>query len=119
MVINDGNFLLIAMHHYQNPSCVSLEEFQEDLRRITYIKKLLAKPEKNVRLLLNHIIIFFNVFGDSGLYLLLHKIEKELWGSLATFLIYINRMPDSIPELGVSTSNLQLNTDVIKELRAL
>lgn len=119
MVINDGNFLLVAMHHYQNPSCVSIEEFQEDLKRITYIKKLLIKPEKNVRLLLNHIIIFFNVFGDVGLYLLLHKVDRDLWGSLVTFLLYIDRMPEVVPEVNLRLSDVKLNTGVITELRKL
>lgn len=119
MVVNDSNFLLVAMHHYQNPSCVSLEEFQEDLRRITYIKKLLAKPEKNVRLLLNHIVVFYNVFGEVATRLLFHRVERELWGTLATFLLYLDRMPETIPEQGVVTSELRLNSLVIEELRKI
>lgn len=118
MVINDSNFLLVAMHHYQNPNCISVEEFQEDLRRITYIKKLLVRPEKNVRLLLNHIITFYNVFGDISTQLLFHKVEREYWGSLATFLVYIDRMPDEVPGK-VLLSDLKLNTSVIETLRKI
>jgi len=119
MVLTESNFLLYAMHHYQNPSCVTLEEFEEDLKRLTYIKKLLARADKNVRLLLNHIIIFYNVFGDAATRLLFHRVDKEQWGSLATFLLYLDRMPDEIPEVGLKTSDLRLNTTVIDELRKL
>lgn len=119
MVLNDSNFLLYAMHHYQNPSCVSLQEFEEDFKRLTYIKKLLSKPEKNVRLLLNHIIIFYNVFGDAATRLLFHKVETEQWGALATFLLYLDRMPEEVPGANVPLTSLTLNTYVIEELRKL
>lgn len=119
MVIDDNNFLLIAMNNYQNPSCCTLEEFEEDLRKITYIKKQLAKKDKNTRLILNHIIVLFNVFGNAALYMLFHKVDKEQWGSLSTFLLYISRMPDEIPEFNVKLSSLTLDESVIRELRKL
>lgn len=119
MVLTDDNFLVFAMHHYQVPSCPTIEEFENDLRILTYIKKNLAKPELNTRLLLNHIITLFNCFGEAALMLLLHKIEKEHWGTLATFLLYISRMPEHIPEYGIKITELQLNTDVINELRKI
>lgn len=119
MVLTDDNFLLYAMHHYQVPTCPTLEEFENDLKVVTYIKKNLAKPELNTRLLLNHIIIFFNCFGDGALTMLFHKIEKEHWGTLATFLIYISRMPETVPEYGIDVSMLKLNDQVINELRKI
>jgi hypothetical protein len=119
MILNNDNFLLYAMHHYQVPTCPTLDEFQNDLKIIKYIKKNLAKPELNTRLLLNHIIVLFNCFGDAALHLLFFKVEKEHWGTLATFLIYISRMPSKIPEYGVDISTLTLNQTVIDELRKI
>lgn len=119
MVLTDDNFLLYAMHHYQVPTCPTLDEFENDLKTIKYIKKNLAKPEINTRLLLNHIIVMFNCFGDGALHMLFHKVEEEHWGTLATFLIYISRMPEHIPEFGVNVSDLQLNEEVINELRKI
>ena len=64
--VNEENFLLVAAQHYNNPQCASTEEFYNDLQRIKYMKRLLnrylATGELSERLLLNHIIVFFNVF---------------------------------------------------------
>ena len=119
MVLTEENFLLYCMHHYNTPTCVTLEEFENDLRFVTYIKKQLGKKEKNVRLLLNHIIIMFNLFGDAALKILFFKIDKEYWGSLATFLLFVNRMPDEVTEFGIKLTDLQLDEDVIKQLREI
>lgn len=119
MVLNEDNFLVFAMHHYQVPSCPSIEEFEADLKSVTYIKKLIQKKEVNSKLLLNHIITLFNCFGDAALYMLFYKIEKRYWGTLSTFLVYISRMPDSIPEFEYKITDLPLDEKVIKELRTL
>lgn len=119
MVIDENNYLVVAMNHYQNPACITVTEFEEDLKKVTYIKKLISKPEKNARLLLNHLVTFFNVFGDVAVYLLFFKVDREHWGTLATFLIFINRMPESIPQFGIRTSDLKLCNSVIDELRKI
>ena len=69
--LTEENFILFAMKNYDNPSCDSVEEFNSDLNRIKYLKRLLRKCETGEeikeRLILNHLIIFFNVFGVSDL----------------------------------------------------
>lgn len=119
MKLTDDNFLLYAMHHYQVPSCVTLQEFENDLKTVTYIKKQLGRSDKNNQLLLNHIIILFNCFGDAALNILFHKVDKEYWGSLATFLLFINRMPDIVPDLNIRLVDLKLDESVIDELRKI
>jgi hypothetical protein len=119
MKLNEKNFLLYAMHHYQNVSCVTLDEFQEDLKTFTYIKKQLGKQETNQRLLLNHIIILFNIFGDTALNMLFYRVEQKHWGILATYLVFINRMPEEIPEHNIKLSELSLDSKVVEELRKL
>lgn len=119
MVLDENNYLLYAMHHYSVPSCPTLEEFENDLRLVTYIKKGLANPEQNTRRLLNHVITIFNCFGDAALHMLFHRIEKEHWPALITFLLYISRMPDEVPEYGISIVDVKLNEKVIQELRKL
>jgi hypothetical protein len=118
MVLNDDNYLLYAMHHYTVPSCPTLEEFEADLKTVTYVKRNLAKAEVNTHLLLNHLITLFNCFGDAALNMLLYKMEDEHLGTLATFLIYINRMPEMLPN-GTKITDLKLNDKVIEELRNL
>ena len=63
--LNEKNFLLYAMKEYNNPQCIDIEEFNDDLRKIKYIKRLFnqyaSEGVLKERLLLNHIIIFYNV----------------------------------------------------------
>lgn len=122
MVLSESNFLLYAMHHYQNPQCMSLEEFEADLKTITYVKKLLSRKTEDPsthRLCLNHIITLFNVFGEAARNMLFFRIGSEDWGRLATYLLFINQMPEQIPEFGISTIDLPLDQSIITELRKL
>lgn len=119
MFVSENSYLQHAMHHYDNPQCCSVEEFNEDLKRFLYIKKLFTRYKVNddlrERLILNHLIVLFNVFGESATELLFYKIDKIDWGLLATFLVFINRMPEKVE--GVSSSTLMLDENVIKVLR--
>jgi hypothetical protein len=121
--LNESNFLLYAMHHYDNPQCHSLEEFEEDLKKILYLKKLLSRYKNNgelrERLILNHIIVLYNIFGDSATRMLFYKVEKSCWDVLVTFLVYLDRMPETIPEYGIILSEIKLDETVIATLRKI
>jgi hypothetical protein len=110
------NFILYAMRHYDNPQCHSVEEFEEDLRRFLYLKKLFArykeKGELRERLILNHIIILYNLFGDALTPMLFYRIEKEDWEQLKPFLIYIGRMTEE-------ESDISLDFNVVEALRKI
>ena len=77
--LNESNFLLYAMKHYDNPQCQLIEEFEEDLKKFLYLKKLLARysrdNELKERLILNHIIILYNLFNDAATNMLFYKID--------------------------------------------
>ena len=111
------------MHHYDNPQCHSLEEFEEDLKKILYLKKLLSRYKNNgelrERLILNHIIVLYNIFGDSATRMLFYKVEKSCWDVLVTFLVYLDRMPETIPEYGIILSEIKLDETVIATLRKI
>jgi hypothetical protein len=96
--LNEDNYILFAIKHYDNPQAITKEDFFEDLSRFKYIKKLLRRyvrsGELKTTLLINHFIIVFNVFNDAALPLLFFKIERELWSSMKTFLMYLNRIPE-------------------------
>lgn len=121
--IDENSFLILAMHHYDNTQCVNLAEFEEDLKRFGYLKKLFNRYRDNgdlkERLIINHLIVLYNLFGIITTDFLFYKIEKEYWNLLATFLVYLDRMPDSIPERGVRLDELQLDTNVIEKLRKI
>lgn len=111
------------MHNYDNPQCHSLEEFEDDLKRFYYLKKLFSRYKADgivrERLVLNHIIVLYNLFGTAATNMLFYKINKEDWPLLATFLVYLNRMPDYLDNYNVRLSDLKLDDNVIKILRNL
>ena len=98
--LNEDNFLLFAIKNYENPHCSTKDEFFEDLKRFKYIKRLFKKYSTTgvlkTHLLLNHIIIIFNLFDDAGTPLLFYKLEPEFWPALKSFLIYLNRIDPEI-----------------------
>lgn len=121
--LNEANFLIYAMHHYDNPQCHSLAEFEEDLKRFLYLKKLISRYKNNgelrERLILNHIIVLHNIFGDFATKMLFYKIEEEHWNVLVTFLVYLDRMPESLPEYGIVLSDVILDETIIAALRKI
>lgn len=121
--LNESNFLVFAMHHYDNPQCHSLQEFEEDLKKFLYLKKLLSRYKNNrelrERLILNHIIVLYNIFGENATQMLFYKIDESCWDSLITFLVYLDRMPETIPELNIVLSDIVLDENIISTLRKI
>lgn len=121
--LNESNFLIFAMHHYDNPQCHSLQEFEEDLKKFLYLKKLLSRykntGELRERLILNHIIVLYNIFGENATKMLFYKIDRSCWDTLVTFLVYLDRMPETIPEFNIILSNIILDETVIGILRKI
>jgi len=123
--LNEKNFLLYAMKEYNNPQCVQVEEFYDDLKKVKYIKRLfnqyLNEGVLKERLLLNHIIVFYNVFPvRSATRMLFLKIEEEFWPILKTFLVYLSYMPeiiDSINGRAIISDDIQLDQGVVDRLR--
>ena len=123
--LNEKNFLLYAMKEYDNPQCVQVEEFYDDLKKVKYIKRLfnqyLNEDVLKERLLLNHIIVFYNVFPvRSATRILFLKIEEEFWPILKTFLVYLSYMPeiiDSINGRSILSDEIQLDQHVVNRLR--
>ena len=125
--LTDSNFVMYAMRHYDNPQCADIEEFYGDLKHINYIRRLFARYGNEAglkeRLILNHLIILFNVFPvEVATNILFFKIEREYWGSLKTFLVYLNYMPERLTFLEnceIVTSDIPLDPDIISVLRPL
>ena len=96
--LNEENFLLFAIKNYENPQAVTKEDFDKDLNHFKYIKRLLKRyknsGELKSHLILNHFIVLYNIFGDAATPMLFHKIEKELWPVMKTFVLFLNKLPD-------------------------
>lgn len=121
--LNNDNFLKFAMRYYDNPQCHTINEFEEDLKRFLYLKKLFSRyrntGELRERLILNHIIVLYNLFGEQTTNFLFFKIDKEDWSSLTTFLIFLERMPEKIVDLNIITADIILDETIIKVLRKI
>jgi len=118
--LNEDNYLLFAIRNYDNPQAATKEDFFEDLRRFKYIKRLLKKYSKGeeikLNLLLNHIIILYNVFGEAATPLLFFKMEKEFWSILKSLMIFLSRYPE--PDT-TSLREIKINDEIIEELKKL
>jgi len=96
--LNDENYIMFAIKHYENPQAVTQEDFFEDMKRFKWIKRLLNKYKNtgdlNIHLTINHFIVLYNIFGEATTPLLFFKIDKNLWSVLKTFIVYLGRIPE-------------------------
>lgn len=96
--LNGSNYLLFAIKFYNNPQAVTREDFEDDLKRIKYVKRLLKRYKNTgvlkVHLILNHLTVLFNVFDDAAVPLLFYNLEEDLWPSIKSFLLFLNRIPE-------------------------
>ena len=96
--LNESNYMLFAIKFYDNPQALTKEDFEDDLKRIKYIKRLLKRykntGELRVHLILNHLTVLFNVFDEAAVPLLFYNLEEDLWSYLKSFLIFLNRLSE-------------------------
>ena len=118
--LNEKNFLIFAIKHYENPHSVTREDFDKDLNHFKYIKRLLKRYRNNgdlrSHLLINHFIIIYNLFGEAATPMLFYKIEREYWDIVKTFIVFLNRLPET-PKTYIHS--LQLDDDCLKELQRI
>ena len=112
--LNENNVVMFAMRHYLNPNCHGEEEFEEDYRRFKLMNRLLNREFINHRVVINNIIILQNMFGvDSTRVLLFYHTKPENWGSLKSFLIFLNYI-DPIDMVEIVPDD-----DILRELEKL
>ena len=96
--LNDDNYLLFAIKFYENPHAVTREDFEDDLKKIKYVKRLLRRYQNTnvlkTHLILNHLTVLFNVFGDAAVPLLFFNLEKDLWSTIKSFLVFLGKLPE-------------------------
>ena len=118
MQLTKDNLILYAAKHYYNPKCIDSEEFFEDLKRFKYIKRLLNRYKDSgvlsERLILNHLIVIFNVFGnDAGLDILELRVELDHWNVIKPFLIFLNVITNDM------YTNIEMDNKVVDALREI
>lgn len=125
--LNKDNFVLYAMKFYENPQCLSEQDFYDDLKTIKYIKRLLNRyhmgGELKERLILNHLITLGNVFPVEVLTRILFlKISSKYWTYLKTFLIFLDYMPEQVSSINgekIISSNIGVDLRIAKKLREI
>lgn len=124
--LNDDNFLLYAAKNYISPHYIS-EEFYTDLKRIKYVRRLIQKynnkGELKERLILNHLILVYNVFEtEACTRMLFLKIGELNFSALKTFLIYLNYMPNTVKSINgkdIISSDILIDIHIANILRKL
>lgn len=122
--LHDDNFLIYAMKSYDKPNCI-MSEFEEDLKRLKYVKRLIKRyrvtGELRERLLLNHITILGNVFGvEATVRMLFYKLDRDDFDILKTFLLFLNYMPNvinGVKGININSSDISVDLFVAKRLR--
>lgn len=123
--LSDENFLIYCARHYDNPQCHSTEEFVEDLKRIKYIKKLITRyVDSDVlkdRLILNHLIILYNVFGAEHMPRILYLKMRSQFKYIKPFLIFMGVLPEKIynirEEAVINTDDIPMDDAIVQALR--
>lgn len=96
--LNTDNYLLFAIKHYDNPQSTTKEDFFDDMKKFKYVKRLIKRYKKTgdlqIHLIVNHLITLFNIFNEATIPLLFLKLEHELWPTLKSFLVFLNRVPE-------------------------
>lgn len=124
--LNDDNFLMYAVKAYNSPHCI-MSEFEGDLKRTKYLKRLFRryKVTKTLkeRLILNHLILLYNVFGaEPATRILFFRIDEQDYDVLKTFLIYLNYMPDKVKGINgkdIISSDILIDMNVADILRKI
>ena len=124
--LNDDNFLMYAVKAYNSPHCI-MSEFEGDLKRTKYLKRLFRryKVTKTLkeRLILNHLILLYNVFGaEPATRILFFRIDEQDYDVLKTFLIYLNYMPDRVRGINgkdIVSSDILVDMNVADILRKI
>ena len=100
--LDHENWLFFAIKHYNNALSVTYQDFEEDLKRFKYIKRLLKRYETTgelkTHLILNHVIVLYNVFDDAATPLLFYRVEATYWSIIKAFMLFLNRLPPKLNE---------------------
>jgi hypothetical protein len=124
MKLTESTFLLFASKHYDNPQCSDITEFEEDLKRFQYLRKLFGRYQQDddlkERLILNHLIIIYNVFGPEATNMLFMKLQ-EYHEYLKPFVEYLNFMPPIIKyeDVMLHKDNISSDEGIIEKLKEI
>lgn len=124
MQLTESTFLLYAMKHYDNPQCTEMSEFEEDMKRFQYLRKLFSRYRQDgdlkERLILNHLIVIYNVFGPDATNMLFMRLH-EYHEYLKPFVTYLNYMPSIImyDDIMINADSIVSDAGIVERLREI
>ena len=124
--LTDENILLYAAKAYDKPNCV-MSEFTEDIKKLNYLKSLFRRYRKHgemrERLIINHIVVLYNLFGpEVTARLLFFNMNKDDYSILKTYLTFLNIMPERVRGINgkdILSSDIMIDMNIANELRNL
>ena len=122
--LNNENFIIYAMKAYDKPNCL-MSEFKEDMKKFNYLKRLFHKYRKTgelkEQLVLNHLVVLYNVFGpEPTTRMLFYRMAKEDYVTLKTYLIFLDAMPNvvkGIRGVDIRSSDIEVDMTIADALR--
>lgn len=120
------NILLYLIKAYNSPNLI-MSEFEQDMKRFDYLKKLFSryrtKNELRIQLILNHIVVLYNVLGpEVVIRSLFYKVTTDDYSTVKTFLLFLNLMPNTIRGINginINSSDIPVDTNIAIQLREL
>ena len=124
--LNNENFILYAMKAYDRPNCL-MSEFKEDMKRFNYLKRLFHKYRKTgelkEQLVLNHLVVIYNVFGpEPATRMLFYRMSKDDYSALKTYLLFLNTMPNVVKGIkghDIVSSDIEVDMTIAEVLRKI
>lgn len=123
--LSSRNWRTYAARRYSNPQMIGDEEFEQDLKRLKYVKKAITRyrttGELCERLVLNHIIVMSNVFGNEATCRLIFLRMPEYLDVLKPFLVMLRILPPVIVVDGIThvTDDIRMDQRVVETLRRI
>lgn len=124
--LTNENILMYAVKAYERPNCI-MSEFKEDMKRFNYIKRLFRRYRKvgeiKERLVLNHLMVIYNVFGvETATRVLFFRVLKDDYSALKTYLTFLNYMPDKVKGIkgqDIISSDIPVDLVIASKLREI
>jgi hypothetical protein len=124
--LNNETFILYAMKAYDRPNCL-MSEFKEDMKRFNYLKRLFHKYRKTKelkeQLVLNHLVVIYNVFGpEPATRMLFYRMAKDDYSILKTYLLFLNSMPNVVKGIkgqDIRSSDIEVDMTIAETLRKI
>lgn len=117
---------MYAIKAYDKPNCI-MSEFHDDMKRFNYLKRLFQRYRKydelREQLVLNHLVVIYNVFGpEVATRLLFFKMSKDDYSALKTYLLFLNYMPERIRGIkgqDIHSSDISVDMKIAESLRKI